>query len=135
MVDRESIREELEELIREKEKDISSEEKERLVDETVERMRENDEKREENDIVTRRNFLKLTGLGIGGLAFSSLGASWIRNSPSGSSDLATTLSKGNSAGGYNIDMSKNQILNLSLDKRTSDPSSPVEGQIWFRTDL
>lgn len=134
MADRESIREELEELIQEKEKDISGEEKERLVDETVQRLNDEEEK-EENDIVTRRNFLKLTGLGIGGLAFSSLASSqWITNS-TGAKGLAKTLANNNSAGVQDMDMNKNQILNLSLDKRTSDPSSPVEGQIWFRTDL
>lgn len=35
----------------------------------------------------------------------------------------------------NIDMNQTEILNAVIEKRTSDPSSPVTGQIWFRTDV
>jgi hypothetical protein len=34
-----------------------------------------------------------------------------------------------------IDMQKQEIKNLVIENRTSDPTSPVEGQIWLRTDL
>lgn len=30
-----------------------------------------------------------------------------------------------------LDLTKNQIINVVLDKRTSDPTSPVEGQIYY----
>lgn len=32
-----------------------------------------------------------------------------------------------------LDLKQNQILNLVLEVRSSDPSSPVQGQIWFNT--
>lgn len=34
-----------------------------------------------------------------------------------------------------IDMDQNEILQLVIENRTSDPGSPVTGQIWFRTDV
>ncbi len=35
----------------------------------------------------------------------------------------------------NIDMNNYQIKNMVIDTRTSDPASPVVGQIWLRSDL
>lgn len=35
----------------------------------------------------------------------------------------------------NIDMNGNQIKNMVIETRTSDPASPAVGQIWLRTDL
>ncbi|MCD4684245.1 MAG: hypothetical protein K8R86_13250, partial [Bacteroidales bacterium] len=35
----------------------------------------------------------------------------------------------------NLDMNGNQIKNMVIENRTSDPSSPAVGQIWIRTDL
>ena len=35
----------------------------------------------------------------------------------------------------NIDLNGNQIKNMVIENRTSDPSSPPVGQIWLRTDL
>ena len=32
-------------------------------------------------------------------------------------------------------MSSQQITSLAIEGRTSDPTNPVEGQIWLRTDL
>lgn len=37
--------------------------------------------------------------------------------------------------GENIDFNQKQALQLVIENRTSDPGSPVTGQIWFRTDL
>lgn len=34
-----------------------------------------------------------------------------------------------------INMQQNQIDNLVIEKRSSDPGSPAVGQIWYRTDL
>jgi len=35
----------------------------------------------------------------------------------------------------NLDMNQNQIKNMRIENRTSDPSNPAVGQIWIRTDL
>ena len=35
----------------------------------------------------------------------------------------------------NLDMNGNQIKNMAIENRTSDPSSPAVGQMWIRTDL
>jgi hypothetical protein len=35
----------------------------------------------------------------------------------------------------NVDFAKHQALGLVIENRTSDPTTPVTGQIWFRTDL
>jgi hypothetical protein len=35
----------------------------------------------------------------------------------------------------NIDLNGNQIKNMVIETRTSDPASPAVGQIWLRTDL
>jgi hypothetical protein len=35
----------------------------------------------------------------------------------------------------NLEMNKNQIKNMRIENRTSDPASPAVGQIWMRTDL
>ena len=37
--------------------------------------------------------------------------------------------------GANLNFAQYQGISLVLENRTSDPSSPVVGQIWFRTDL
>lgn len=34
-----------------------------------------------------------------------------------------------------IDFVQQQALNFVIENRTSDPASPVEGQMWNRTDL
>ena len=34
-----------------------------------------------------------------------------------------------------LDFSQQQTLQFVLENRTSDPGSPVSGQIWLRTDL
>lgn len=34
-----------------------------------------------------------------------------------------------------IEFSEQQALQLAVENRTSDPSTPVDGQIWLRTDL
>lgn len=34
-----------------------------------------------------------------------------------------------------LDLTKNQIINVILDKRTSEPTSPVEGQIYYNETL
>jgi hypothetical protein len=35
----------------------------------------------------------------------------------------------------NLDMNQNQVKNMRIENRTSDPASPAVGQIWIRTDL
>lgn len=42
---------------------------------------------------------------------------------------------GSNSPSANIDWNKKQILQLVVELRTSTPSSPTEGQIWYRTDL
>jgi hypothetical protein len=37
--------------------------------------------------------------------------------------------------GENIDFNQKQAIQLVIENRTSDPTSPVTGQIWFRTDI
>jgi len=37
--------------------------------------------------------------------------------------------------GSKIIMNQKQIASLVIENRTSDPTSPVEGQIWIRTDV
>jgi len=34
-----------------------------------------------------------------------------------------------------VEFNKQQALQLVIEKRIDDPSSPVDGQIWLRTDL
>ena len=34
-----------------------------------------------------------------------------------------------------VDLNKTQAYNLVIENRTSDPTSPVVGQVWFRTDV
>ena len=34
-----------------------------------------------------------------------------------------------------IEFANQQALQIAVENRTSDPSSPVDGQIWLRTDL
>lgn len=35
----------------------------------------------------------------------------------------------------NINLNGNQIISLVIENRTSDPGSPANGQIWFRSDI
>jgi len=35
----------------------------------------------------------------------------------------------------NMNFNQNQAVGLVIENRTSDPSSPIEGQIWIRTDI
>jgi len=34
-----------------------------------------------------------------------------------------------------VDFAQKQALALVIENRTSDPATPVDGQIWLRTDL
>jgi len=34
-----------------------------------------------------------------------------------------------------VEFSEQQALQLAVENRTSDPSTPADGQIWLRTDL
>ncbi len=34
-----------------------------------------------------------------------------------------------------VEFSKQQVLQLAVENRASDPDTPVDGQIWLRTDL
>lgn len=64
----------------------------------------------ENEKLTRRGFLKLLGLGAGGLAFSL----------SRLSDLLDLSTQSDSGG---------------ISMRDRDPENPSEGELWFRRDL
>ena len=35
----------------------------------------------------------------------------------------------------NVNFNQKQAITLVIETRTSDPGSPVDGQIWLRTDL
>lgn len=37
--------------------------------------------------------------------------------------------------GANMDCNQKQMVSMVIENRTSDPVSPVEGQIWLRTDV
>ena len=37
--------------------------------------------------------------------------------------------------GSKVIMNQKQIVSLVIENRTTDPASPVEGQIWIRTDV
>jgi len=34
-----------------------------------------------------------------------------------------------------VDFNKKQAISLVIENRTEDPVSPIDGQIWLRTDL
>lgn len=34
-----------------------------------------------------------------------------------------------------IEFSQQEALQVAIEKRTDDPGTPVDGQIWLRTDL
>ncbi len=34
-----------------------------------------------------------------------------------------------------VEFATQQALQLAVENRTDDPSSPVDGQVWLRTDL
>lgn len=51
----------------------------------------------------------------------------------GDRNLSQVLTSGNEAN-QSIDVQGNQVQNLTLDKVSSDPSSPAVGQVWYRTD-
>jgi len=42
---------------------------------------------------------------------------------------------GNHIATTDINVNKKEMLNMRIENRTSDPSSPAVGQIWIRTDL
>ncbi|NMJ76763.1 twin-arginine translocation signal domain-containing protein [Nanohaloarchaea archaeon] len=113
----EAVREVLEE---EFEGEFSEERVERLkrkVRDRYEKREAVDAARDEvEDDVTRRKFLKTLGLGAGGLALSSpvAGQFFSVNEAAGGADtLSEVLSEGNDAGGNDIDMSQNNLLNVS----------------------
>lgn len=35
----------------------------------------------------------------------------------------------------NVDFNQKQAITLVIENRTTDPGTPVNGQIWLRTDL
>lgn len=35
----------------------------------------------------------------------------------------------------NVNFNQKQAITLVIENRTSDPGTPVDGQIWLRTDL
>lgn len=52
----------------------------------------------------------------------------------GAAALADTLDEV-AAPVASVDINGQQMLNMRIENRTSDPGSPVAGQIWLRTDL
>jgi hypothetical protein len=83
--------------------------------------------------VSRRSFLKMLGLGslsLGALSFMPSAASKVTIGPDeismDSNPFLSSTSNSSISG---------EIKNFVLDRRTSDPSSPQVGQMWYRTDL
>jgi len=63
---------------------------------------------------------------------SNFSAGTITASLAGHASLDLALTGGTMSG--TLDMGQNQILNLVLHKGTSEPVSPAEGQVFYRTD-
>lgn len=83
--------------------------------------------------VSRRGFLKMLGLGslsLGALSFMPSAASKVTIGPDeismDSNPFLSSTSNSSISG---------EIKNFVLDRRSSDPSSPQVGQMWYRTDL
>lgn len=34
-----------------------------------------------------------------------------------------------------IEFNQQEVLQVAIEKRTDDPATPIDGQIWLRTDL
>lgn len=56
-------------------------------------------------------------------------------SPEGKIGIGTTTPTETLDVEGNIDLNGNQLKNMVIENRTSDPASPAVGQIWLRTDL
>jgi hypothetical protein len=137
------------------EESLSEEKLRKIIREEIRNVMENEstssisESEEKSDLVTRRKFLKLAGLGAGGLAFSSLGTSWVsinQQHGSGTSTLSEVLSKGNNVDGQNItdngttiwDAANQYVPSSSLESHShsGDELSPskISGSITSRSN-
>lgn len=147
-MDEEKLEEKIEEVIEKKVeerldgKTESADKIEKIIDRKVrERISEDSsaDAEDENLIekeASRRSFLKMLGLGAGGLAFSSLGASFFsvnKNLDSGggsSQNLQSVLFEGNKAGDYQIDMDGNDIVDAGTtvwdSSKSQIPSSIIQ---------
>jgi hypothetical protein len=99
-MDEEKIDELIEQKVEEKTKKL-----EKKVEKLEQEKRKLKQESETENKIGRRKFLKLAGLGAGGLAFSSLGTSWFsvnQNTGGGSSTLSEVLSNGNNVNNQNI---------------------------------
>jgi hypothetical protein len=54
---------------------------------------------------------------------------------SGSDPIVVTGSVVSFEPGSPVDFLDEEIVNVRIENRTSDPGSPSEGRIWLRTDL
>jgi hypothetical protein len=122
-MDENLLEQKIEDLIEEKaEKIEQGEQPDSKLGELIEKKVEKkiDEEKETETVpqkTTRRNFMKMLGLGAGGLALSSAASanffSVNKNVGSTEKTLTDILSNGNSAGSNNLDMASNQIKNVS----------------------
>lgn len=115
------------------------EEKTKKLEKKVEKLEQEKRKLKQKNLETdnkigRRKFLKLAGLGAGGLAFSSLGTSWFsvnQNTGGGSSALSEVLSNGNDVNGQDIvdggttiwNTNQQQIPATSIDQNNINHSN------------
>ena len=59
----------------------------------------------------------------------------IADKTQGTTNFALTTGAGLVSFGDNVDFNQHQGLEFVMENRTSDPGSPVTGQLWIRTDL
>lgn len=86
----------------------------------------------EKEGISRRGFMKVLGagsLGLGVLSFIPSAASQLRITPDSISVEGNNVFSSDSATGTT------EYNGFVLDKRSSDPSTPEVGQMWYRTDL
>lgn len=86
----------------------------------------------EEEQVSRRKFLKMLGLGslsLGALSFLPSAASKLTIGSDSISIDGNSFLSGQGISGAS------QVRNFVLDRRSSAPSNPKVGQMWYRTDL
>lgn len=88
---------------------------------------------------TRREFIKKIGLGTltaGGIAFLPSALSKLTITDTGITRDGTSFLSSTKVNLSNaLDFNQNEAKEMVVENRTSDPSSPAEGQLWVRTDL
>jgi hypothetical protein len=146
-MDDEVLEQKIEELIEEKVEKISEgEDPKSSLGKLIEKKVEQKIEREDEETVlpektTRRNFMKMLGLGAGAVGLSSAGASWfsVNNNAGGggSQTLSEVLSKGNDVNGKDIvdggttiwDTNNQQIPSNSVE------ITGLEAELWNNYEL